>query len=44
MNNKAIREFDGITELGKARSDEHTMRLLAFVQNIEACCLEPFVR
>ena len=43
MNDDANREFDRITELGKARSDEYTERILAFVQEIEASCPEPFI-
>jgi hypothetical protein len=43
MNDDSNREFDGITELGKARSDEYTERVLAFVQGIEASCPEPFI-
>jgi hypothetical protein len=43
MNDDSNREFDGITELGKARSDEYTERVLAFVQDIEASCPEPFI-
>jgi hypothetical protein len=35
--------FARITELGKARSDEYTERVLAFVQDIEASCPEPFI-
>ena len=36
-------ESDRITELGKARSDEYTERLLAFVQEIETTCPAPFI-
>ena len=36
MNDNLSKEFDRITDLGKARSDEHTERLLAFVQDMEA--------
>jgi hypothetical protein len=43
MNDDSNTEFDGITELGKARSDEYTERVLAFVQDIEASCPEPFI-
>ena len=43
MNDNLSKEFDRITDLGKARSDEYTERLLAFVQDIEASCPEPFI-
>jgi hypothetical protein len=43
MADDSCREFDQITELGKARSDEYTERLLAFVQEIEDTCPEPFI-
>jgi hypothetical protein len=43
MNDESKREFDQITELGKARSDEYTERLLAFVQDMEAAGPEPFI-
>ena len=43
MNDNPNKEFDRITDLGKARSDEYTERLLAFVQDIEASCPEPFI-
>jgi hypothetical protein len=43
MNDDLNREFGRITELGKARSDEYTERVLAFVQDIEASCPEPFI-
>jgi hypothetical protein len=43
MNDEASREFDQITELGKARGDEYTERLLAFVQDMEASGPEPFI-
>jgi hypothetical protein len=43
MNDNSSREFDGITELGKARSDEYTERLLAFVQDLEAACPAPSI-
>ena len=43
MNDNLNKEFDRITDLGKARSDEYTERLLAFVQDIEASCPEPFI-
>jgi hypothetical protein len=43
MNDDSSREVDRITELGKARSDEYTERLLAFVQDMEASGPEPFI-
>jgi hypothetical protein len=43
MNDDSDREFDRITDLGKARSDEYTERVLVFVQDIEASCPEPFI-
>ena len=43
MNDDLNKNFDRITELGKARSDEYTERVLAFVQDIEASCAEPFI-
>jgi hypothetical protein len=43
MNDDSSKEFDRITDLGKARSDEYTERLLAFVQNMEASGQEPFI-
>jgi len=43
MNDNLNKEFDRITDLGKARSDEYTERLLAFVQNMEASSPEPFI-
>ena len=43
MNENLSKEFDRITELGKARSDEYTERLLAFVQDMEASGPEPFI-
>jgi hypothetical protein len=36
MNDNRNKEFDRITDLGIARSDEYTERLLAFVQDMEA--------
>lgn len=36
-------ESDWITELGMARSDEYTERILAFVQEMEKSCPEPFI-
>lgn len=43
MNDNLNKELDRITDLGKARSDEYTERLLAFVQNMEASSPEPFI-
>jgi hypothetical protein len=43
MNDNLSKEFDRITDLGKARSDEYTERLLAFVEDMEASGLEPFI-
>jgi hypothetical protein len=43
MNDESSKEFDQITELGKARSDEYTEKLLAFVQGMEASGPEPFI-
>ena len=43
MSDDSNKEFDRITDLGKARSDEYTERLLAFVQDLEASCPEPFI-
>jgi hypothetical protein len=43
MDDNLSKEFDRITDLGKARSDEYTERLLAFVQDMEASCPEPFI-
>ncbi len=43
MNDNLSKEFDRITDLGKARSDEYTERLLAFVQDMEASAPEPFM-
>ena len=43
MNDNPSKEFDRITDLGKARSDEYTERLLAFVQDMEASGAEPFI-
>jgi hypothetical protein len=43
MNDDSSRDFDRITDLGKARSDEYTERLLAFVQDMEASSSEPFI-
>src|SRR5579862_1991467 len=43
MNNEFDKEPGWITELGRARSDEYTERILAFVQEIEKSCPEPFI-
>jgi len=43
MNDNLSKDFDRITDLGKARSDEYTERLLAFVQDMEASSPEPFI-
>jgi hypothetical protein len=43
MNDNLSKEFDWITDLGKARSDEYTEKLLAFVQDMEASGPEPFI-
>ena len=43
MNDDSSREVDRITELGKARSDEYTERLLAFVHDMEASGTEQFI-
>jgi hypothetical protein len=43
MNENSGEEFDRITDLGKARSDEYTEKLLAFVQDMEASGPEPFI-
>ena len=43
MNDDLDRGFNRITELGKARSDEYTERVLTFFQDIEASCPEPFI-
>jgi hypothetical protein len=43
VNDNLSNEFDRITDLGKARSDEYTERLLAFVQDMEASGPEPFI-
>src|SRR5258708_2038443 len=43
MNDNLRKEFDRITDVGKARSDEYTERLLAFVQDMEASGPEPFI-
>jgi hypothetical protein len=43
MNDNLSKEFDRITDLGNARSDEYTERLLAFVQDMEESGPEPFI-
>lgn len=43
MNDNLSKEFNRITDLGKARSDEYTEKLLAFVQDMEASSAEPFI-
>ena len=43
MNDNLSNEFDRITDLGKARSDDYTEKLLAFVQDMEASGPEPFI-
>ena len=43
MSDNPSNKLDQITELGKARSDEYTERLLAFVQDLEASSPEPFI-
>jgi hypothetical protein len=43
MNDNLSKEFDRITDLGKARSDEYTERLLAFVQDMETSGPESFL-
>ena len=43
MNDEFDMESEKITELGKSRSDEYTERILAFVQELENNCPEPFI-
>ena len=43
MSDNPSKKLDQITDLGKARSDEYTERLLAFVQDMEAATPEPFI-
>ena len=43
MNDNLSKELDRIIDLGKARSDEYTERLLAFVHDMEASSPEPFI-
>jgi hypothetical protein len=43
MDNEFDMESDWITELGKARSDEYTEKILAFVQELEKSAPEPFL-
>jgi hypothetical protein len=43
MSNEFDMESEWITELGKARSDEYTEKILAFVQELEKSATEPFL-
>ena len=43
MDNEFNMESEWITELGKARSDEYTEKILAFVQELEKSAPEPFL-
>jgi hypothetical protein len=43
MDNEFDMESEWITELGKARSDEYTEKILAFVQELEKSAPEPFL-
>src|SRR5260370_31510961 len=43
MNDDSDKKIDRITDLGKARSDEYTERLLAFVQDLEAAGPQSFI-
>jgi hypothetical protein len=43
MSDNPSNKLDQITDLGKARSDEYTERLLAFVQDLEVSSPEPFI-
>lgn len=44
MNNDNLsNELDRITDLGKARTDEYTERLLGFVEEIESSSPKPFI-
>lgn len=43
MTDEFDKESDWITELGRTRSDEFTERILAFVQELEKSCPEPYV-
>ena len=43
MSNEFDMESEWITELGKARSDEYTEKILAFVQELEKSAPEPFL-
>jgi hypothetical protein len=36
-------ELDRITDLGKARADEYTERLLTFVEEMESASPQPFI-
>jgi hypothetical protein len=42
-NDNLSEELDRITDLGKARADEYTERLLAFVEDMESSCPQPFI-
>jgi hypothetical protein len=44
MNDDSCRESHQIAELGKARSDEYTERILAFLREIEKTCPKPFIQ
>ena len=43
MSNEFDMESEWITELGMARSDEYTEKILAFVQELEKSAPEPFL-
>lgn len=43
MNDNLSKEFDRLTDLGNARCDEYTERLLAFVQDMEVSDPAPFI-
>ena len=43
MSNEFDMESEWVTELGKARSDEYTEKILAFVQELEKTAPEPFL-
>ncbi len=43
MDNDLNLETEWITELGKARSDEYTEKILAFIQELEKSAPEPFL-
>jgi hypothetical protein len=42
-NDNLNNELDRITDLGKARTDEYTERLLAFVEGMESSSPTPFI-